>query len=254
MIVDGTSETRDSNEPGHDEMDQFESLTRSLLNARTVAGALGQVVQAASHVVAGADLVSVTVQAPDGRFHTPVQTDGVATELDQVQYQSGAGPCLDAARADAPGYVASDDLRAEPRWPRFAAAAADHGYRAIISTELFPAPGPARLSGALNIYSHDVGGLGLSDRHMALLLATHGSLALAHARASELADLRMAQMRRAVSTRDVIGQAKGILMSRQGISADEAFALLRRTSQQLNVKLVDLASALTARHDELDTA
>jgi AmiR/NasT family two-component response regulator len=69
-----------------------------------------------------------------------------------------------------------------------------------------------------------------------------------------VADLRGANLRRAIDTRDIIGQVKGILMNRRGISADEAFDLLRRASQDLNVKLVDVARALTTRHNELDEA
>ncbi|HEX7306841.1 ANTAR domain-containing protein [Lentzea sp.] len=232
--------------------DHFEELTRRLLRTSTVAEALRQVADAAKLVVSGADMVSVTVRAPDGTFHTPVRTGTAAGDLDQVQYRAGRGPCVDAARSDGPGYVASDDLGAETRWPEFAGAAVDHGFHAILSCELFPAQGRQRLSGALNVYSRHVNGLDHADRHAALLLATHGSLALAHARAAELADLRQAQFRRAVGSRDVIGQAKGILMHRQGITADEAFDLLRRTSQQLNVKLLDLAGTLTTRHAELD--
>jgi hypothetical protein len=217
-------------------LDQFEALTRTLLNATTVAAALQQIISAAALVVPGADLVSVTVRAPGGGFRTPVRTDVVAIELDQAQYQSGQGPCL----------------HTETRWPRFAAAASGHGYGAILATELLPPDGPGRLSGALNIYGRQPHGLPPSARHTALLLATHGSLALAHAHTAELADLNLAQLRRAIDSRDVIGQAKGILMNRQGISADEAFDLLRRTSQDLNVRLVDLARTLTTRHGELD--
>nr|WP_281283175.1 ANTAR domain-containing protein [Kutzneria buriramensis] len=119
---------------------------------------------------------------------------------------------------------------------------------------MLPAAGPGQVSGALTIYSRRAGGLSRADRDTALLLATHGSLALAHVRTAELADLQRAQLRRAVDSRDLIGQAKGILMSRQGISSDEAFDLLRRTSQDLNVKLVDVAHTLTTRHGELRPA
>jgi AraC-like DNA-binding protein len=249
----GITETENQEDgAGEVDVDHFEELTRRLLHTSTVAEALQQVADAAGVVVAGADMVSVTVRAPDGTFHTPVQTDDVAAELDQVQYRSGRGPCVDAARSDGPGWVGSDDLRSETRWPDFAAATRGHGFHAILSSELLPAAGPDQLSGALNFYSRRANGLDHADRNAALLLATHGSLALAHARAAELADLRRAQFERAVDSRDVIGQAKGILMNRQGISADEAFDLLRRTSQQLNVKLLDLATTLTARHSELD--
>ncbi|HWC79623.1 MAG TPA: GAF and ANTAR domain-containing protein [Pseudonocardiaceae bacterium] len=233
-------------------LDQFESLTRTLLGTTTVAGALQQIVDAAALVVTGAELVSVTVLAPNGAFYTPVENDPVAIQLDQVQYSSGRGPCLDAARPEGPGYVRSDNLATETRWPQFAAAASEQGYGAILSTALLPAAGAGSLSGALNIYSSRPHGLTRADRHAALLLATHGSLALAHAHSAELSDLRQTQLTRAIDTRDVIGQAKGILMNRQGITADEAFDLLRRTSQDLNVKLVVLARALTSRHAELD--
>ncbi|MTD53378.1 GAF and ANTAR domain-containing protein [Amycolatopsis pithecellobii] len=232
--------------------DQLEALTRTLLGKTTVAAALEKIVEAAGVVMPAADLVSVTLRSPEGEFTTPIETDPVALELDQVQYNSGKGPCLDAAKPDGPGYVRSDDLAHEQRWPEFASGAVGHGYASILSTELLQAIGSARPSGALNIYSRRLHGFSETDRHLALLLATHASLALAHTHTTELAELQATQLREAISTRDVIGQAKGILMNRQGISPDEAFHLLRTTSQALNVKLVDVARTLTDRHGELD--
>ncbi|MFJ7213533.1 ANTAR domain-containing protein [Amycolatopsis sp. NPDC098790] len=231
---------------------EFESLARTLLGDTTVAGALRHVVEAAQRVIEGADLVSITLRAHDGGFSTPAATAPVGAVLDQVQYRSGDGPCVSAAQPEGPGYVHSDDLRDEARWPSFTAASAGHGFRAIISTALQPIEASESLSGALNVYSRKPHGLTAADRHAALLLATHASLALAHAQTAELAELERAQLRQAVSSRDVIGQAKGILMNRQGITADEAFDLLRRTSQDLNVKLVDLARTLATRHTDLD--
>ena len=86
----------------------------------------------------------------------------------------------------------------------------------------------------------------------ALLLATHASLALAGTTGVTRAELTASQLRKAIDSRDVIGQAKGILMHQRGISADAAFDELRRASQELNVKVADLAAILTARHAELD--
>jgi GAF domain-containing protein/anti-anti-sigma regulatory factor len=232
--------------------DQFESLTRMLLGTKTVGEALHQVVVAATIVVTDSDLVSVTLRAPDGTLFTPESTGDPADELDQVQYRSGAGPCLDAADPAGPAYAASADLHRERRWPEFTAAATSHGFGALVSTALLPGAGSGSLSGALTIFSRRPHGLTATDRHAALLLATHASLALAHAQTTELADVRLAQFRRAVDNRDVIGQAKGILMHRQRITAQDAFALLRRTSQELNVKLVELARTVAVRHGELD--
>ena len=230
---------------------QFARLTAALLETETVGEALENVVRAALAVVPGADLVSVTLLGPDGAFHTPVETDELATRLDEVQYHFGEGPCVEAARTPGPAVASSDDLRTEPRWPRFGPAAAEHGAGSVVSTALLPAPRPPHLKGALNIYSKRPRGLDATDRDIALLLAGHASLALATTQAVTAAELRAAHLRKALESRDVIGQAKGILMHRQGIGADEAFEVLRRTSQDLNVKLVKLAETLTSRHAEL---
>lgn len=232
--------------------EQFEKLTRALLGVSTVGAALQHVVDATRIAVPAAAVVSVTLRAPDGEVFTPVETDGAAAELDRVQYRTGRGPCLDAADPSGPAYAASHDLASEPRWPEFAAAAVAAGYGAVHSTEVLAGIGPGRSTGALNIYFHDNHALDHTDRHTALLLATHAALALAHARSTELADLHDVSLRHAIDTRDVIGQAKGILMHRQGITADQAFALLRHTSQELNVKLVEIARTVVVRHSELD--
>lgn len=231
---------------------QLAWLTRTLLDATTVAGALQRIVFAAREVVSRADLVSVTLRSPTGVFYTPVETDAIAAELDQLQYDYGEGPCVDAARTPGPAVGRSNDIEREARWRKFGPACAAHGYRAVLSTALLPDARPPQLSGALNIYSRHTEGFDATDADRALLLATHASLALAHTRAVTTADLQAAHLRNAIDSRDVIGQAKGILMNRRGIGAEEAFEILRRTSQDLNVKLADLATTLATRHTELD--
>jgi hypothetical protein len=231
---------------------QFAQLTRLLLGADTVAEALEHVVRAAFAVLPDADVVSVTLRSEDGHLHTPVETDPVAVELDRLQDHYGHGPCLEAAR-EGVAYKHSGDLASEPAWPLFGPAAADLGFMSVLSTALVPDAIPPRLSGALNVFSRKPDKLADEiSRDRALLLATHASLALAHTEAVQLAELRETQLRRAIDSRDVIGQAKGILMQRRGIGADEAFDLLRRMSQDLNVKLAALAHTLAARHTELD--
>ncbi|RSN54354.1 hypothetical protein DMH01_36005 [Amycolatopsis sp. WAC 04182] len=231
---------------------QFATLTYSLLDASTVGQVLEQVVHTAARVVPGADIVSITLRSPDGRFHTPVWTDRLADELDQLQYEYGEGPCVDAAREDGPASAVSDDLAASEAWPRFGPAAATRGAGSLLSTALVPDARPPRLSGAINIYSRRPHGLDAADQTTALLLATHASLALQHVQTVTRAELEAEQLTRAIDSRDVIGQAKGILMARRGISADEAFDLLRRTSQELNVKLVKLAETLAEHHTDLE--
>ncbi|MBN6038374.1 GAF and ANTAR domain-containing protein [Amycolatopsis sp. 195334CR] len=231
---------------------QFAQLTHTLLAASTAHEVLERVVTASHGVVPGADLVSVTFRTEDGRYETPVETDPLATELDQLQYRTGEGPCLTAAEATGPGYIRTDDLGREPAWPEFGPQAADRGVSAVLSTTLLPGNPTSAPIAALNIYSRAAGALPANAHELALLLATHATLALARVDLRDQAELREAQLRRAIESRDVIGQAKGILMARRGCTAEEAFDVLRRTSQELNVKLGQLAETLTSRHSELD--
>jgi GAF domain-containing protein len=231
---------------------QFTELTRQLLSATTVGEVLDQVVRAAAELVPGADMVSVTLRSPDGTFHTPAETDPVASRLDALQYETGEGPCVDAARPSGPGHVRCEDIAAEPAWPTFGPVAAEHGVRSVLAIALLPEVSAYHYSGALNLYSGQLGGLDRGAYDVALLLAAYASLAIADTAAVSRSELTAAQLRRAIESRDVIGQAKGILMQRRGISADEAFDLLRRFSQDLNVKLAEVAALLASNHTELN--
>jgi hypothetical protein len=231
---------------------QFAELTQRLLNAGNVADVLAQVVAATHGIVPGADMVSVTLRSPDGALGTRMETDEVAVELDRLQYENDEGPCLDVIRAPGSAVIRSDDVATEPVWPRFGPAAARRGVHAVLAVALLPAARPPLYSGALNIYSRSPGGLDAPAYEAALLLATHASLALARTTGFTLAELRAAQLHRAIDSRDVIGQAKGILMQRHGIDADGAFELLRRAAQDLNVKLSEIARTLTSGRVALD--
>jgi GAF domain-containing protein len=223
-------------------------LTVLLLSARTVEEVLRRVTVTAQHAIPGADLVSITLREQDGALCTPVQSAQEATELDQAQYRDDEGPCIDAADPAGPAFVLSTDLSRERAWPAFTRAATAHGYVSILSTALMA--GPALFTGALNIYSRRVDGLDTDARDFALLLATHASLALttAHTR-QDLAEYneKAFQLRKAIDTRTVIGQATGILMGRRGLTAEDAFEVLSRTSQNRNVKLTRLAELLADR-------
>ncbi|OLR92489.1 GAF and ANTAR domain-containing protein [Actinokineospora bangkokensis] len=220
-------------------------LTRSLMSAGTVGEVLDRVVSLTCRLIPGADLVSFTLRTTDGRYHTPTESDPLALELDRVQYEAGEGPCVDAADESGLGYVRAVDLASGQDWPRFGPAAAAAGFSEVLATALVLDGDLADCSGALNIYSRTPGALAGEAVDMALVLATHASLAIQGARAAERAALRETQLRQAVESRDVIGQAKGILMQRRNISADDAFALLRDTSQRMNVKLAQLARTVT---------
>jgi hypothetical protein len=231
---------------------QFAELTPTLLTAATVEDVLRRVIEATTVMVPAADVASFTLIDADGGLHTPAETGEVAIELDRLQYRFREGPCVEAADPAGPAVAAAPDIAAERRWPRWAPAAADLGVAAVVSTALIPGAPTGRSIGALNVYSQSPNGLDDADRDALLLLATHASLALATTDAVTRGQLQATHLRRAIDSRDAIGQAKGIIMTRRGVSADEAFELLRRTSQNLNVKLADLARTLAARHTEID--
>ena len=229
---------------------EFAALAHRLLAATTVYEVLDHVVSAGLAVVEGADMVSVTVRGPDGRFHTPVDSSPLAVELDELQYRFDEGPCVEAARTPGPDVVTSADLGSGGEFPTWGPAAADAGVRSVLAVGLFPAGDEPRTA-ALNFYSFSAGGLDKSDRDVAIVLAAHASIALAATRASTAKDIKVAHLEAALRSRDVIGQAKGILMERRGIGEQEAFDVLRMASQSLNVKLATVAETLAARRADI---
>ncbi|WP_410631598.1 GAF and ANTAR domain-containing protein [Amycolatopsis sp. cmx-4-83] len=232
--------------------ERFAQLTATLLAAPSVEDVLQRILDATIVMVPAADLASFTVLDADGGFHTPAETHDLATDLDLLQYRFAEGPCVEAAVPSGPAVAICPDLADEPRWPRWAPAAVELGVKSVLATALIPGSPAGSSVGALNVFSRAANGLDEADRDVLLLLATHASLALATTDAVTRAELKAAHLRTAIESRDVIGQAKGIIMARRGVSADAAFEVLRRTSQDLNVKLADVASTLATRHTEID--
>ncbi|MCE3556348.1 GAF and ANTAR domain-containing protein [Pseudonocardia sp. RS11V-5] len=229
---------------------EFVSLSEKLLDAPTVQDVLDRIAQATVRVVQGADIVSVSLRSRDGTIDTPATTDPVGVRLDELQNEFDEGPCLDASRVPGIGFAFSADVATGEEFPKWGPAAADLGVGSAMAVGLFPAQDPPRM-GSLNVYSRRPGGLDQADRDAALVLAAHASTAVAGSLASTRAELKVTQLTEAVRSRDVIGQAKGILMERRGVDAEEAFRILRSASQSLNVKLARIAETLTQRRDEL---
>ncbi|WP_329245538.1 GAF and ANTAR domain-containing protein [Actinoallomurus sp. NBC_01490] len=234
-------------------------LTRALLTAATVDGVLERIILAARYLIPAADVVSITLREENGDYYTPAETDAEGAELDRRQYETGEGPCIDAADPGGPAYAHSADLATESAWPAFAREATEHGFAAVLSTALITVPEPPPFTAALNIYSRERGALGEAARDTAFLLATYASLALgalyrgaATERALSRSQADAANLRKALDTRTVIGQATGILMARRRLSADEAFDVLVRASQNHNIKLAHLAELLARHPDTAD--
>lgn len=238
-------------------LDELEKIARALLGADTVDGVLTRVVHAARFLIPNADVVSITLRNGQDDYHTQARTDDVAQELDRLQYAFDEGPCLDAADPDGPAYAHSGDLSGDSPWPAFGHAVAEQGYRSVLSTALLTGSVPVTFTGALNIYARERDDFDAFARDVAFVLATYASFAIASVQDRDEFDrdlgkarAEMENLRTALDTRTVIGQATGILMARRELTADEAFEVLARASQNHNVKLAELAGLLTG-HPEI---
>ena len=162
----------------------------------------------------------------------PRQPDALVEQADELQYQFGEGPCLRAAEQG--GAYLIVDTATDPRWPRWGPAVAELGLHSVLSLNLFT---DHRVLGALNLYYPSREDFAEDELEIARVVAAHASVALARLRAEQ-------DLWRAIDSRHLIGQAQGILMERFGLPPERAFGVLRRYSQQHNIKLHEIASTL----------
>ena len=192
---------------------------------------------ATAESVPGAQYACVTVIEHDGGVRSLAATHQYPILLDDIQRDTREGPCLSAAWDHDTVTVA--DLNAETRWPDYRRAAlAAAPVRSIVSIRMF---GDGTRLSALNLYADAPGAFDEESVELGLIFAAHTSVAWNMMR-------RQQQFRSALASRDLIGQAKGILMERFGIEAFAAFDLLRRLSQDSNVRLADIAEKIVADH------
>ena len=211
---------------------QFSELARALQAEPDLDQTLRSIVTAAVANVDGADLAGITLVSKSGALSTPAATEELVREIDRVQYEVRQGPCLSAAWDRLT--MLANDLRLETRWPHFARRAADLGVLSMLSFQLYVQD---EEMGSLNLYSRKVGAFTGEDENAGLLFASHAAVALVGAQHEH-------NLIAALVGRDIIGQAKGILMERYKINEMAAFAVLVRTSQSRNRKLRDIAETL----------
>jgi len=180
----------------------------------------------------GCERASVTLVRADGVVETAASSDSLVEKADELQYRLDEGPCLRAAEQG--GAYLIVDTATDPRWPRWGPAVAELGLESVLSLNLFT---DHRVLGALNLYYPSRDEFAEDEVEVAKVVAAHASVALARLRAEQ-------DLWRAIDSRHLIGQAQGILMERFGLPPEKAFAVLRRYSQQHNIKLHDIASTL----------
>ena len=160
-------------------------------------------------------------------------------DLDERQYEHGFGPCLDCIEGGEP--VRIRDMAEENRWPEWTAAARRSGVKSSLS---IPVPLQREVSAALNVYSTDEQAFGDDDLELAATFAAYAGVALTNMHLYQAQSRLAEDLQNAMRSRAVIEQAKGILMGQRRCTAEEAFDILVRVSQQTNRKLREVAEAL----------
>ncbi|MCZ8379989.1 ANTAR domain-containing protein [Mycobacterium sp. CPCC 205372] len=204
-------------------------LARALAGPSGIEAVLAGVAGAAIELIPDVDVAATLLIGKGHTFETLPANSEFADKLHELQMTFDEGPCVQAALDDV--IVRTDDFRNETRWPQYAPACVDLGILSGLSFKLYTAD---RTAGALNLFS-------FRPHAWTTETETIGTILAAHAAAAILANRQSEQLRSALSTRDRIGQAKGIIMERYKLDDVAAFEMMRRLSQESNVRLADIA-------------
>ncbi|WP_233492333.1 GAF and ANTAR domain-containing protein [Blastococcus sp. TF02A-30] len=202
-----------------------------------VEATLQAITAAAVLTVPGVDECGISYVIGRARIEPRAATGHLPHHVDLLQQELRQGPCLDAVWDQE--IVRVDDLTSDQRWPELSRRARDIGVGGMMCFQLFVIGDQL---GALNLYARAPRAFGDEAEDIGQVFASHAAVALAGAQHEE-------HLRAGMRSRDLIGQAKGILMERHKLTADQSFALLTRISQELNRKLVDIARELAETGD-----
>ncbi len=213
------------------------ALSRVVLVDRTLEDVLGEITSVAKLGIPGAEAVSITLLRNERAF-TAAYDGAMSLAADELQYEHGYGPCMDAGRGGV--VLRVDDMRTEQRWPEYVA----HLLEAtpVLSSLSVPLPYQGATIGALNIYATRPAAFASTESLSAGLEAAEViAVAVANADAHWQLGEQARNMRLAMDSRAVIEQAKGVLMAQRRVNAEQAFEILREASQRYNRKLRDIA-------------
>lgn len=227
----------DERTPSDDLLERMGAIGRELSEANGMQETLQRIVDLGDDLLQHGDGVSLMLIGRGAVIETPAYSSSVAYENDMAQYATGQGPCLNTIEQQHTTVI--DDLETEQRWPDYRARALEVGVRSMISFRLFVT---ADSMGALNVHSRRSNAF---DQRSQLI----GQVFAAQASVATKAALIEAGLETAVRSRDVIGQAKGIVMARRHLTEEMAFEVLKRLSQHRNQKLTALAEEITRTGD-----
>jgi transcriptional regulator with GAF, ATPase, and Fis domain len=208
-------------------------LARDLEMAKDTKAVMLRIVTAAVDEIEGAIGSAITLLT-NGKITSPVHSDPLAEQVGQIQATTKSGPCVETSRDEIT--IRSDDLNKESRWPEFTSQALELGVQSVLSFQLFV---EGDSMGALDVYGGRINAFDTEAENTGLLLASHAAIAMAASR--DITNLKLG-----MENRDIIGQAKGILMERFKIAPHEAFDLLVMASQSTHRKLREVADELAA--------
>lgn len=215
-------------------------MARALLAQESVQQTLDKIVTEAVDVVEGCEAAGI-LTVEDARVRSLAATSDVVRASDRMQQETHEGPCFDATRRVHEVYRIADLEDTVERWPRYAPEARKLGIGSVMGFLLFTGEGDNQ--GALNLYSPWPQAFTERSEQVGWLFASHAAVALSSARTH-------AQLAHAMETRAEIGEAIGIVMERYRLTEDQAFAVLRKSSQDRNVKLREVARTV-ARTGEI---
>ena len=208
-------------------------IARELQQQEDPDSVMAGIVHAALELVPHAAEASVSLVTGRRTLDSRAASSDLPRRVDALQSETGQGPCMEASYEKR--VVSVPDLSTDTRWPDFSRQAFELGARSMLSFQLFV---DGDHLGALNLFGNDVGVFDAESERIGALVAAHAAVAVAGSQ-------QVSQLTLALDTRDLIGQAKGILMERYKITAQQAFLLLSRASSELNIKLRDVAERLT---------
>ena len=226
----------------------LEQLAGIAVSEHSLASVLQCVADLTAQVIPGGIEASVSLLVAD-KATTFVYTGQLALDLDEGQYDNGYGPCMHAARTGE--MVEVTDARTDSRWADYMQVAVEHGALSSLS---IPLDAAARTGAALNIYCREAGGFTEGHRADATRFAYFAGVAVANMHAYLSARDIADNLQVALQSRAVIDQAKGILMERFAVTADQAFQILAHASMGTNRKLRDVAAHMVATGELLEPA
>jgi transcriptional regulator with GAF, ATPase, and Fis domain len=227
-------------------VDSIGVLAGLVIENEDVASTVRVIAELAGEAIEGADHCSISM-VRDGKIKTVASLTDAGYALDEIQYATHEGPCISSIRKRGTFHI--PDMDADETWPKFSKRASkETGIKSLMGFVL--EVGPDSL-GAINMMSDTAGAFEDDDVAIGAFFAGPAAVALSNALAHEHDRQHIKNLEQGMVTRQMIGQAVGIIMAARHVTSDEAFAQLKRISQKTNVKLRDIAADVISKSDEI---